>query len=80
MCYGNNFSHLIIYKLVASMLQAYDVRGPSRILASVLWITRLMCKILLLQIQLADPNAKWRSEGRWFAVQKDLHVKLARRA
>ncbi|MCJ1384344.1 hypothetical protein MMC17_007460 [Xylographa soralifera] len=53
-CYGNNFAHLIIYKLIASMLQAYD-------------------------IQLADPNAEWRSEGRWFVVQKDFNVKLRRR-
>ncbi|MCJ1435911.1 hypothetical protein MMC27_005287 [Xylographa pallens] len=25
-CYGNNFSHLIIYKLIASMLQSFDKR------------------------------------------------------
>ncbi|MCJ1393736.1 hypothetical protein MMC18_006612 [Xylographa bjoerkii] len=53
-CYGSNFSHLIIYKLIASILLAYD-------------------------IQLANPNAKWRSEGRWFVVQKDFNVKLRKR-
>ena len=32
------------------------------------------------QMRLSDPAAEWRSEGRWFVVQRDFNVQLKKRA
>jgi hypothetical protein len=31
-------------------------------------------------MKLSNPDAEWRSEGRWFVVQKGLNVQVQKRA
>lgn len=58
-CIGRNISTLEIYKLVPSLLSKFEVSDTTQDMRPLIVI------LMVLQIELVDPEAEWRTENCW---------------
>jgi hypothetical protein len=73
-CLGKNISYLEIYKVVPTMLRAFDVSSLAILLSSPV----LTC---LFKFELVGPEegGDWNVQNRWFVVQSGFNVRMRKR-